>query len=152
MAPWPSWRRIPASWSEQWPWTVDTLYRGGNDGEAAIGVGLIGNERERHAAVDHAAHQHVGAAGMHPSQLEALGQAAWHRERDGRGLHDHLGKGVPMRELFAEFLGRTTGTCKGKGGPMHLTHPETGVMVTTGIVGSSMPIANGLAWAALIRR
>jgi pyruvate dehydrogenase E1 component alpha subunit len=31
---------------------------------------------------------------------------------------------------------------------MHLTHPESGVMVTTGVVGSSMPIANGLAWAA----
>ena len=31
---------------------------------------------------------------------------------------------------------------------MHLTCPEKGVMVTTGIVGSSMPIANGLAWAS----
>ena len=31
----------------------------------------------------------------------------------------------------------STGTCKGKGGPMHLTTRETGVMVTTGIVGSS---------------
>jgi acetoin:2,6-dichlorophenolindophenol oxidoreductase subunit alpha len=63
-----------------------------------------------------------------------------------RGLHDHLAKGVPMRELFAEFLGRATGTCKGKGGPMHVTHPATGLMVTTGIVGSGLPIANGLAW------
>ncbi|WP_250279862.1 thiamine pyrophosphate-dependent enzyme [Frankia sp. Cppng1_Ct_nod] len=41
-----------------------------------------------------------------------------------RGMHDHLAKGVPMRELFAEFLGRATGTCKSKGGPMHVTtHP-----------------------------
>jgi len=31
---------------------------------------------------------------------------------------------------------------------MHLTYPEMGIMVTTGIVGSSMPIANGLGWAA----
>src|SRR3546814_17440235 len=31
---------------------------------------------------------------------------------------------------------------------MHLTYPAKGVMVTTGIVGSSAPIANGLAWAA----
>jgi pyruvate dehydrogenase E1 component alpha subunit len=31
---------------------------------------------------------------------------------------------------------------------MHITHPETGVMVTTGIVGSGMPIANGLALAS----
>jgi TPP-dependent pyruvate/acetoin dehydrogenase alpha subunit len=40
------------------------------------------------------------------------------------------------------------GACKGRGGPLHVSHPETGVMVTTGIVGSSMPIANGLGWAA----
>lgn len=32
----PSWRRIPTSWSEQWPWTVETLYRMGNDGEAFV--------------------------------------------------------------------------------------------------------------------
>src|SRR3546814_261052 len=65
-----------------------------------------------------------------------------------RGIHDMLGKGFPLRELWAELAGRTTGSCKGKGGPMHLTYPAKGVMVTTGIVGSSAPIANGLAWAA----
>ncbi|TAL03602.1 MAG: thiamine pyrophosphate-dependent dehydrogenase E1 component subunit alpha [Rhodospirillaceae bacterium] len=68
-----------------------------------------------------------------------------------RGVHDMLAKGVPMRALWAEIAGKATGTCKGKGGPMHVTHPATGVMVTTGIVGSSMPIANGLALAAQIR-
>jgi pyruvate dehydrogenase E1 component alpha subunit len=65
-----------------------------------------------------------------------------------RGLHDHLAKGVPMRELWAEFLGRSTGTCKGKGGPMHITHPDSGLVVTTGIVGSGIPIANGFGLAA----
>ena len=65
-----------------------------------------------------------------------------------RGLHDHLAKGVPLRELWAEFLGRATGTCKGKGGPMHITHPASGLMVTTGIVGGGIPVANGLALAA----
>jgi TPP-dependent pyruvate/acetoin dehydrogenase alpha subunit len=68
-----------------------------------------------------------------------------------RGFHDMLAKGVPVRMLWAEVAGRTTGTCKGKGGPMHITHPQSGVMVTTGIVGSSMPIANGLALTAQIR-
>jgi TPP-dependent pyruvate/acetoin dehydrogenase alpha subunit len=65
-----------------------------------------------------------------------------------RGTHDSLAKGVPVKLLWAELAGRVTGTCKGKGGPMHITHPASGVMVTTGIVGSSMPIANGLAWAS----
>jgi acetoin:2,6-dichlorophenolindophenol oxidoreductase subunit alpha len=64
-----------------------------------------------------------------------------------RGLHDHLAKGVPLNDLWCEFLGRSPGTCKGKGGPMHITHPASGVMVTTGIVGSGIPIANGLALA-----
>lgn len=68
-----------------------------------------------------------------------------------RGVHDMIAKGVPLKALWAEMGGRATGTCKGKGGPMHITHPESGVMVTTGIVGSSMPIANGLALAAQIR-
>jgi len=68
-----------------------------------------------------------------------------------RGFHDMLAKGVPVDLLWAEVAGRTTGTCKGKGGPMHITHPASGVMVTTGIVGSSMPIANGLALASQVR-
>lgn len=64
-----------------------------------------------------------------------------------RGTHDMLAKGVPLKDLWAEMAGRVTGTCKGKGGPMHITHPASGAILTTGIVGSSMPIANGLAWA-----
>lgn len=34
---------------------------------------------------------------------------------------------------------------------MHITHPASGVMVTTGIVGAGLPIANGLALAAKLR-
>jgi acetoin:2,6-dichlorophenolindophenol oxidoreductase subunit alpha len=65
-----------------------------------------------------------------------------------RGIHDMLAKGMPLNDLWAEIAGRVDGTCKGKGGPMHLTYPAKGIMVTTGIVGSSMPIANGLAWGS----
>lgn len=68
-----------------------------------------------------------------------------------RGIHDMIAKGVPLDLLWAEFAGKATGTCKGKGGPMHITHPASGIMVTTGIVGSSMPIANGLAWVSQLR-
>ena len=68
-----------------------------------------------------------------------------------RGTHDMLAKGFPLKDMWAEVAGRTTGTCKGKGGPMHLTCPEKGVMVTTGIVGSSMPIANGIAWGSQLK-
>ncbi len=68
-----------------------------------------------------------------------------------RGIHDMIAKGVPPRLIWAELAGRSTGSCKGKGGPMHITHPESGCMVTTGVVGAGMPIACGLALAAQIR-
>jgi pyruvate dehydrogenase E1 component alpha subunit len=68
-----------------------------------------------------------------------------------RGLHDQLARGVPLNELLAEYLGKRTGISKGKGGPMHVASPDHGVMVTTGIVGGGLPIANGLALAEQLR-
>jgi acetoin:2,6-dichlorophenolindophenol oxidoreductase subunit alpha len=68
-----------------------------------------------------------------------------------RGTHDMVAKQFPLDLMWAELAGRVTGSCKGKGGTMHLTHPATGSMITTGIVGSSMPIATGLGWAAKLK-
>ncbi|MFI7194230.1 pyruvate dehydrogenase [Nocardia sp. 852002-20019_SCH5090214] len=68
-----------------------------------------------------------------------------------RGLHDQVAKGVPLRDLWAEYLGKAAGTCGGKGGPMHVTAPEYGLMVTTGVVGAGLPIANGLGLSAQMR-
>jgi pyruvate dehydrogenase E1 component alpha subunit len=65
-----------------------------------------------------------------------------------RGLHDHIAKGVPVPEIVGEVLGTTAGACGGKGGTMHISAPEHGVMMTTGIVGSGIPVAVGLALAA----
>ncbi|MBT9597883.1 MAG: thiamine pyrophosphate-dependent dehydrogenase E1 component subunit alpha [Vitreoscilla sp.] len=69
-----------------------------------------------------------------------------------RGIHDQLAKGIPLKPFVAEFMGKATGTCKGKGGPMHITHVASGLPVTTGVVGSGLPIANGLAWAAQLKK
>lgn len=68
-----------------------------------------------------------------------------------RGVHDQLAKGMPLRLLVAEYAGKATGACKGKGGAMHITYPAAGIMVTTGVVGSGLPIANGLALAAQLK-
>src|SRR5882757_1480827 len=68
-----------------------------------------------------------------------------------RGVHDQLAKGIPLRLLCAEYYGKSTGACKGKGGPMHITYPAGGVMVTTGVVGGGLPIANGLALASQLK-
>ena len=68
-----------------------------------------------------------------------------------RGLHDELAKGVSLKAIWAEWLGKASGACGGRGGPMHITDPSVGLMVTTGIVGSGLPIATGLALAAQVR-
>lgn len=65
-----------------------------------------------------------------------------------RGLHDLIGKGVPLEEIYGEMLGRTVGACRGKGGTMHIANPGKGVMLSTGIVGAGPPVAVGLALAA----
>jgi pyruvate/2-oxoglutarate/acetoin dehydrogenase E1 component/TPP-dependent pyruvate/acetoin dehydrogenase alpha subunit len=62
-----------------------------------------------------------------------------------RVIHDIVAKGTPLNEIMAEMYGRQAGSCKGKGGPMHMSDPQSGLMVTTGIVGGGIPIASGLA-------
>ncbi|MGH9096206.1 MAG: thiamine pyrophosphate-dependent dehydrogenase E1 component subunit alpha [Acidimicrobiales bacterium] len=68
-----------------------------------------------------------------------------------RGMHDCIAKGIPLDEMVAEMCGKVTGTSKGKGGPMHLSDPESGLMVTTGVVGGGLPIAVGLALSSQLR-
>ena len=64
---------------------------------------------------------------------------------------DAIAKGVPLRPLAAELLGRSAGTSGGKGGAMGVNWPEAGLAGATGIVGAGAPIANGLALAAQLR-
>lgn len=65
-----------------------------------------------------------------------------------RNLGDVIAKGVPLRAVIAEIAGRVTGVAKGKGGAMHIADSSHGLMTTTGIVGSGLPIAVGLALAS----
>ncbi len=68
-----------------------------------------------------------------------------------RGIHDQVAKGVPLKGLFAEALGRVDGVNKGKGGSPHISDPGSGSMLTTAIVGAGAPIANGIALANQMR-
>jgi TPP-dependent pyruvate/acetoin dehydrogenase alpha subunit len=65
-----------------------------------------------------------------------------------RGLHDLIGKGVSLEEIYGEMMGKTVGAARGKGGTMHIAKPDKGVMLSTGIVGAGPPVAVGLAMAA----
>ncbi|GAA3524584.1 alpha-ketoacid dehydrogenase subunit alpha/beta [Aeromicrobium panaciterrae] len=62
--------------------------------------------------------------------------------------HGHvLAKGADMKAMFAELMARETGTCRGRGGSMHIADPSIGVFGANGIVGAGLPIAVGAATA-----
>ena len=65
-----------------------------------------------------------------------------------RGHAHTLARGVPMTPVLAELMGRTNGLMAGKGGSMHLTSVEHGVMGSYAIIGAHLPIACGAAWSA----
>jgi pyruvate dehydrogenase E1 component alpha subunit len=68
-----------------------------------------------------------------------------------RGHAHTLARGVPMTPILAELLGRANGLMAGKGGSMHLTSVEHGVMGSYAIIGAHLTIANGAAWSARYR-
>lgn len=68
-----------------------------------------------------------------------------------RGHAHTLARGVPMTPVLAELLGRENGLMAGKGGSMHLTSVEHGVMGSYAIIGAHLPIACGAAWSAMYR-
>jgi TPP-dependent pyruvate/acetoin dehydrogenase alpha subunit len=59
--------------------------------------------------------------------------------------------GSDTAAMMAEIYGRSTGTCKGYGGSMHLADPERGFLGTSGIVGQNIPQGTGAAYAAQLR-
>lgn len=63
-----------------------------------------------------------------------------------RGHHHSLAKGAAPDRLMAELLGRRTGYSHGRGGSMHVSIPEIGLLGTNGIVGGGIPIAVGAAY------
>jgi pyruvate dehydrogenase E1 component alpha subunit len=67
--------------------------------------------------------------------------------------HGHcIAKGVDVRAMMAELYGRSTGTCKGKGGSMHIADLDLGMLGANGIVGAGIPLATGAALSAKLRR
>jgi acetoin:2,6-dichlorophenolindophenol oxidoreductase subunit alpha len=91
---------------------------------------------------------HVGigqeaiAAGMAESLQSRDAVVSTHRNH----LHA-IAKGVPLRPMLAEIFERGSGLCRGRGGHMHLFDPDRNFSCT-GIVGSSLGVALGYAYAA----
>ncbi|TMC29795.1 MAG: thiamine pyrophosphate-dependent dehydrogenase E1 component subunit alpha [Chloroflexi bacterium] len=100
------------------------------------------------------------AGSMHTGQGQeavAVGVAASLRPTDmvtctyrGHGLA--LALGLTPLALIAEMLGRKDGALGGKGGSMHLSAPEVGLLPTFAIVGGGIPVAVGAAYASQIAK
>ena len=65
-----------------------------------------------------------------------------------RGHAHTLARGVPVTKVLGELMQRDVGLMRGKGGSMHLTSVDHGVMGSYAIIGAHLPIACGAAWRA----
>ncbi|WP_428099846.1 thiamine pyrophosphate-dependent dehydrogenase E1 component subunit alpha [Candidatus Rariloculus sp.] len=68
-----------------------------------------------------------------------------------RGHNHTYVRGVSMTSILGELMGNSAGLMRGKGGSMHLTSIEHGVMGSYAIIGAHLPIAAGAAWSAQYR-
>lgn len=91
-------------------------------------------------------HLGTGQEGVAAGMIGALRPSDWVVSTHRSHLHA-IAKGVPLLPLMAEVYERATGLSAGKGGHVHLFAPEQRFS-TTGIVGSSLPVALGHAYAA----
>jgi TPP-dependent pyruvate/acetoin dehydrogenase alpha subunit len=64
----------------------------------------------------------------------------------------YLAKGGDLPKMLAELYGKVTGCARGKGGSMHLIDPAAGVMGTSAVVASTIPLAVGYAYARRVQR
>ena len=90
-------------------------------------------------------HLYVGeeavAAGVCANLTDADSITSTHRG------HGHLvAKGGLFRPMMAELMAKATGYCNGKGGSMHISSLELGMLGANGIVGAGSPIAVGAAF------
>ncbi len=69
-----------------------------------------------------------------------------------RGHGHALALGLTLKSMMAEMMGKRSGCCKGKGGSMHLTDMEVGLIGTFAIVGAGLPVTNGAALTAQLKK
>lgn len=98
-----------------------------------------------------ALHLYVGQEAVASGVMTHLSNDDWITSTH-RG-HGHLiAKGGEFGPMFAELYGRATGYCKGKGGSMHISNMELGMLGANGIVGGGPPIAVGAGFSNKFRK
>lgn len=67
--------------------------------------------------------------------------------------HGHMvAKGADTRRMMAELYAKRTGSCKGKGGSMHIADASVGVLGANGVVAGGLTLAAGVGLSITRRR
>ena len=91
-------------------------------------------------------HSYIGMEAIAVGTCSALGPDDFVTSTH-RGHGHCIAQGLSLRRMTAELLGRQDGYCKGKGGSMHITALDKGMLGADAIVGGSLGIAVGAAHA-----
>ncbi len=91
-------------------------------------------------------HMSMGEEGICAGICSALGKNS-HTFGTYRSHGLYLALTEETDKFFAEMYGKATGVLKGKGGSMHLLSPENGLFGISAVVGSTVPLAVGAAFA-----
>lgn len=93
-------------------------------------------------------HMSIGEEGIVAGVVTALGKDA--KVLGSYRSHAlYLAKTGETRAFFAELYGKATGVARGKAGSMHLSSPEHGHLGASAVVGSTIPLGLGVAYAEL---
>ncbi|GIS89810.1 hypothetical protein CM1200mP19_1410 [bacterium] len=133
---------------EEWLLENESLAHGpihSSIGQEAVAVGAVaGLQHQDTITSTHRAHHHVLAKVLSCFEKDDFDPIS------ADAPSDSVVEGV--YRTMSEILGLADGWAGGRGGSMHLSVPEAGVLATSAIVGGGIPVAAGAALAAKMRQ
>ena len=98
-----------------------------------------------------AVHYYTGQEAVAAGVCVALNGSDWIASTH-RGHGHCIAKGMDVRPMMAELFGKVTGSNRGKGGSMHITDVERGILGVNPIVGAGVAHALGAGLSAKVRK
>ena len=102
------------------------------------------NQMVKKGQVPGMTHFSVGEEAANVGAISAIGKGDLITSNH-RGHGQSIAMEIDLNGMMAEIMGKANGTCKGKGGSMHIADLENGNLGANGIVGGGMGMAVGAA-------
>ncbi|WP_243348984.1 thiamine pyrophosphate-dependent dehydrogenase E1 component subunit alpha [Parabacteroides sp. FAFU027] len=102
------------------------------------------NQMVKKGQVPGMTHFSVGEEAANVGAISAIGRGDLITSNH-RGHGQSIAMEIDLNGMMAEIMGKANGTCKGKGGSMHIADLENGNLGANGIVGGGMGMAIGAA-------